>query len=122
MASAASYKGHAVGSTGNSASTGAEIGSDTEKVALEVNVEAVGLTPTVTVALEGSLDGVNWVACRVVPHDSETVASSGVYTTVGRRFLFLKTDLGHFYRFFRAVSSANTNVTFSTTIWAEDKD
>ena len=122
MSAVAQYPLHAVGSVGNASSVARDAGSDAEYVCLEVVIEAIGATPTVTIALEGSMDGTNFVACRHVPHDSETSAASQTYTTTGRRYLFLKSDLGAFFRFFRAVSSANTNVTFSTNLFTLDRD
>ncbi len=122
MAGTRSYALHAVGTTTNANSPSVNIEQDVEAVALEVNVEAVGATPTATFELQGSMDGNNWYTVRHVPSDSEVAASTAIYTTVGRRLHFLKTDLGQVYRFFRAVSSANTNVTFSSTLHVIDQD
>ena len=122
MSNVSQYALHSAGSTGNGSSSAVEISPDSEKVALEVIVSAVGATPTATFALEGSMDGSNFVAVRTVPSDSETAASSQAYTSVGRRMLFAKLDLGAFYRFYRSTVSANTNVTYQTNLHVLDAD
>ena len=99
-----------------------EPGGDVDEVAFEINVTAVGGTPTMTVQVEGSLDGTNFVVCRHVPNDSETVASAQTYTTTGRRYLFVTNHLGQFYRVFRLNVTANTNVTFDATAFANDEE
>ncbi len=122
MAGTRNYTLHAVGSVGNTNSPVAVIEQDIESVALEVFAEAVGATPTATFELQGSFDGTNWYTVRHVPSDSEVAGSQFVVTAVGRKLVFLKNDLGQTYRQYRAVSSANTNVTFSTYLYVIDRD
>jgi hypothetical protein len=60
-----------------------------------------GSTPTITVNLEGSVDGNNWI-----------IAATGTFTT-GQLQKLVKTA-GESYEFYRLNVTANTNVTVTT--------
>lgn len=106
------------GTTGNSASTdgGVEVlllgDAGYPQVAFQFVVEAVGATPTVTFKYQGSLDRLTWTdvayttgALAASSQATQTVTGTG--TTVN----FLA-DARLIYRFFRCVTTANTNVTY----------
>ena len=75
----------------------------------------VGATPTVTVAIEGSMDGGDWYAIpyRDTPIAADSIATFAITTaTLTRKFL--PTD--HAWRFIRLNYSANTNVTLTAEV------
>jgi hypothetical protein len=85
------------------------------RVGIEFQVEAIGATPTLTFAVEGSLDGINWVTLDTVSPDATVAASNApiTVTTVSKTWRYLD-GLG--LRFFSALRinvTANTNVTYS---------
>lgn len=101
------------GSTGNV--TGAAVGcADASRVAVQLVVEAVGGTPTVTWKAQGSHDGVNWYDVFYLTDASDTAtAATRTATAVGAQTLWLDRNGGsRFYAWYRIVTSANTNVTF----------
>lgn len=78
---------------------------------------AVGATPTVTVNLMGSVDGVNFFnvpyATSAAP-GTPTAAALTITTAVTSYFHLLA---NYAYRFFKLVYSANTNVTLTADVW-----
>lgn len=64
-----------------------------------------GATPTVTVALEGSLDGTNWVSLASATYTSGAVKN-------------LEKPVTGWYLYYRLTLSANTNVTVDAWIGA----
>lgn len=102
---------------GNGVSTNvADSGASTGPALLRIS-SAVGATPTVTVAIEGSMDGVNWYA---VPYaDSATPETTSVatfvITTATTVYKHLKP--GYSWRYLRLTYSANTNVTLTADVW-----
>lgn len=109
----------ATGATTTGGLGSADVGDYIDAVALEINVTVAGTTGTYQ--LEGSMDGSNWFAVTTIPNDTETAALTQTYTTTGRRLLFLKNDLGKFYRFYRVNATTLTGQTYSATLWAMDQ-
>ncbi|HEY6019306.1 MAG TPA: hypothetical protein VIY48_05195 [Candidatus Paceibacterota bacterium] len=99
------------GTTGNNTHAGVNV-NPSDRIGIAFVIEAVGATPTVTFAINGSQDGVNWVTAAIVAAATPgTVATtSGALTTVGQFHFFLPDPT--FYKYLRVVSSANTNVTY----------
>jgi hypothetical protein len=79
-----------------------------------VITSAIGATPTVTVNIQGSVDGVNWVN---VPYSAENtfsatwVVTALTITTAKTGFYVLQPGMG--WRMLKLVYSANTNVTLT---------
>ena len=120
MAAFNKYALAAAGRTGNNTHAGVEVSGDDEtgeKVVVEFIVEVIGATPTVTYALQGSFDNVNFdttgVAC--IPANSDTAAATRVVTTVS--YNHSHSSQGRIYRFYRLVTTLNTNVTYSANLW-----
>lgn len=107
----------ATAQTGNGASTDIlDRGTRTGPVGVQI-VSTVGGTPTVTVALEGSMDGTTWFA---VPYtDPATPDTSSVATfTITTATTTRKYVRGGFpYRYLRCFMSANTNVTLTIDVF-----
>jgi len=102
--------------TGNGDSTNiAKRGSrDTTRQGTLVLTTTVGATPTVTINIQGSGDGVNWV--NIAYSAENTIANPPVYVTTALTITTAKTGFynlspGQNYRFVKLVYSANTNVT-----------
>lgn len=108
------------GSTGN-ATLPAGSGLSTKPlgtVALQFVVEAIGATPTVTFKFQGSLDGVNWNDVLYLPAGSDTAtAATQVATTVSAVAVFVDRVTERQYKFYRVVTTANTNVTFRAELY-----
>jgi hypothetical protein len=88
-------------------------------VALQFVVEAVGATPTVTFKYQGSVDGVNWFDVPYLTPASDTLSqATTVVTAVGATLLWVDRALERSFKFFRVVTTANTNVTFRAELYA----
>lgn len=78
----------------------------------------VGATPTVTVAIEASADGVNWFTpayATLAAPETPTVAALAAITTATTSQYILRG--GHPWRFLRLNYSANTNVTLTADVF-----
>lgn len=115
---------HADGSTGTG--TGSELTLGTldggspfdQVVAVQVEVTAVGATPTMTFQLEGTLDGTNWFAVARYSESSDTVDVTAVtVTAVSRTVKYVDTIKRPLLKL-RVNVTANTNVTFNAKAWA----
>ena len=120
MAAFNKYVLAATGRTGNNTHTGVEVGGDdmtAEKVIVEFIVEVAGGTPTVTYSLQGSFDNVNYDATgiAIIPSNSDTAAATRVVTAVG--YTLGQTSQGRIFRFYRLVTSLNTNITYAANLW-----
>lgn len=108
------------GSTGNNNHAAVAPHPGSSRLALEFNVEAVGATPTVTYALQGSLSdspGANdWETIFTVPPGSDTAAANRVVTGVGKTIVYVSLSHIKFFSRLRLVTSANTNVTYSAKL------
>lgn len=101
--------------TGNSNSTNiVDRGPERGLAQLKI-VSTIGATPTVTVAIEGSLDGSDWspAAYTDTPISALSIATFTITTaTTTRKFL----PANQPWRFLRLVYSANTNVTLTADV------
>jgi hypothetical protein len=102
--------------TGNGDSTNVAVRGvrDTTRQGSVVITSAIGATPTVTINIQGSVDGVNWVN---VPYSAENtfsatwVVTALTITTAKTGFYVLQPGMG--WRMLKLVYSANTNVTLT---------
>ena len=104
--------------TGNADSTNTLDRGTIRRAALLKIVSTVGGTPTVTVNIQGSMDGASWYnvgyALSATP---ETVAVAAItITSATTGYYILRPE--HPWRFQKLVYSANTNVTLTVDIWA----
>lgn len=104
--------------TGNGDSTNtADRGSYTGYPGAVVITSTVGATPTVTVNIQGSVDGTNFYNIPyslVGTPETLTVAAITITTATTTTYL-LRPD--HAWRFLKLVISANTNVTLTATAY-----
>lgn len=102
------------GQTGNAVSTNVVDRNAGRGPGLLKIVSAIGATPTVTVNIEGSCDGVDWLnvpyATQAAP-ETPVVAALTITTAVTSYYRLRPL---HAWRFLRLVMSANTNVTLTT--------
>lgn len=109
------------GSTGTTAGTTIRTEGGYVAMGFQFVVEAVGATPTLTYRWEGSLDGTNWKPVAYITDAADTVAATDrVVTAVGVELLFLANPVARRYRYFRLVVTANTNVTYSAKLFADE--
>jgi hypothetical protein len=112
------------GSTGTGRKSAPGV-SHAPRMAIEVAVEAVGGTPTMTFTLQGLLPGgviataTDWIDLAYLDGDATVATSKAaiVVTAVGRTVKYLD---GLDLRFFDAVAiniTANTNVTFHASVY-----
>lgn len=107
--------------TGNVISPAVEVDSEESAVAFQFEVTVIGATPTVTYKWQGSLDGTNWDDVAYITAASDTVAATTrARTTVSVDTLFLANPLARIYRYYRLVTTLNTNVTFKARIFVPD--
>lgn len=91
---------------------------DTTRQGGLVLTTTVGATPTVTINILGSFDGVNYVN---IPYSAENtfsltwVVTALVITTAKTGFYMLEPDRG--WRYIKLAYSANTNVTTTADVW-----
>lgn len=120
-----SFTLHAKGTTGNGRQYIAQT-ADMSRAFLEFEVEAVGATPTVTFQVEGLVPGGNpataadWFLVALSQADATIAISNApiVVTAVGKTRRFIA---GLDVRAFDALAittSANTNVTYSSRLYA----
>ena len=77
-------------------------------------VSTIGATPSVTVNIQGSVDGVNFFNipyCEVATPETPSVASFAITTATTTRKILRP---NHPWRFIKFVLSANTNVTIAS--------
>lgn len=87
-----------------------------EPAALVVT-STVGATPTVTLNIQGSVDGTNWFNvpyALVATPETLTVGAITITTAVTTTYLLRP---GHAWRYLKTVRSANTNVTLTETAY-----
>lgn len=106
------------GSTGNNTHSSVFVNGTYEAVAFQFRVTAVGATPTVTWKVQGSADGTNWYDVAYVTDASDTAATTGrTMTAVGAQIEWLSNPVARRYKYFRLVTSANTNVTYTADLF-----
>jgi hypothetical protein len=103
------------GQTGTGASTHIADRGDHRGPALLKIVSLIGATPTVTIAIEGSLDGADWypVAYKDTPIAADSISTFVITTaTTTRKTL----PANQPWRYLRLTLSANTNVTITADV------
>jgi len=81
---------------------------------VQIDVSAVGATPTATFALEGSLDGNRWFSVPYRTPASDTSSNAAItLTAVGPAVFYVDPK---FVRFLRVRCTANTNVTIDSVL------
>ena len=120
-----------VASTGNNTHASQQINPDAESLCLVFTVEAVGATPTVTFKFQGSVEdetvsdaNSSWFDVPYVVAANETVAvATQVVTAVGNSPSWLVGGISNkFFRKYRLVTTANTNVTYSSKVVSQDEE
>jgi hypothetical protein len=100
-------------STGNVTGTGYDADPAASGHAFQFVVEAIGATPTVTWKIQGSWNNSNWFDLLYVTDASDTAATTArINTVVGADIIFLSNPVARQYKYYRVVTTANTNVTF----------
>lgn len=106
-----------VGTTGNGTFVQRAENADVFRAAMQFLVEAIGATPTVTFDWQGSVDGVNWTSIRYTTDITDAPAQGARAVTTQAAFPeWMYDQAGRFYRKFRVVVTANTNVTYSAVL------
>lgn len=103
--------------TGNGASTNVADRGAIRGPAAVVITSAIGATPTVTVDIQGSVDGTNFynVPYALVATPSSFVVTSLTITTAVTTTYLLQTDQA--WKYLRLNLSSNTNVTLTATAY-----
>lgn len=100
-------------STGNVTGAAFQMNPNDNGHAFQFVVEVAGATPTVTAKIQGSVDNVNWYDLLYVTDASDTPATTPLTkVAVGASIIYTSNAGVRFYKFYRVVTSANTNVTF----------
>jgi len=114
---ASSQKLAALASTGNNTHAAVSAPQQTQAVAAQLNVTIIGATPTITYEVQGSEDGVNFKPLSYTTPASATIQTGPrTRTTVSSDLIFLTPQANRLYRYYRVVTSANTNVTYDADI------
>ena len=104
-------------STGNITGTATDVNGG-ETVAFTFDVSAIGATPTVTYKYQGSADGVTFYNLAYVTDATDTLSvATRTATTVSQQIAFVSNPVARRYRYFRVVTTANTNVTYSASAY-----
>jgi len=108
----------ATGSNGSTTHGAVNSDPDSRMECFHFVVEAVGGTPTITFKVQGSLDGTNWTDIPYITGSSDTAATTGItVTATGVTPIWLANADARFYKQFRLVTSANTNVTYRCELY-----
>jgi hypothetical protein len=108
-------------STGSNTHAGFRADLSSDNLIVQFVVEAIGATPTVTWKIQGSMDspdGVtgNWYDCGYFTDAVVTDAvAARTATAVGAQVEFLNRP----FKWFRLVTSANTNVTYHGELYID---
>ena len=107
----------ATAQTGNFTSAVADRGGETTESGAIVITSAIGATPTVTVNIQGSVDGANFfnIPYALVATPATFVITAITITTAVTTTYLLQPDQP--WQFVRLVASANTNVTLTATAY-----
>ena len=109
------------GTTGNNTHTSVHVGSDYSTVVMQFVVEVTGATPTVTYKWQGSADNTNWYDIAFITDASDTLSvSTQVVTAVGASVHFSCNSSARRYKYYRLVTTANTNITYRGEIYLAD--
>lgn len=103
-----------VGSTGNNTHAAVTLPDRYDGLVMQMNVTAVGATPTITYKFQGSMDATTWFDVAYVTDANDTVAvATRSMTSVTSQIQFLSNPVARSYKYLRLVTSANTNVTYN---------
>jgi len=109
------------GTTGNNTHTAVHVGSDYSTIVLQFVVEVAGATPTVTYKWQGSADNTNWYDLAYITDASDTLAvSTRAVTAVGATIAWPSNPGARRYKYYRLVTTLNTNVTYRGEIYTAD--
>lgn len=115
----------AVGSTGNNTHPSVPIPQDVDTLAFEVEITAVGATPTITYKLQGTEDSngagdatLDWFDLMVLPAGSDTALATDTKTAVGVYEYFSDMERRPVAKV-RLVTSLNTNVTYESELYGD---
>jgi hypothetical protein len=109
------------GSTGNNTHSSLHVGSDYSSIVMQFVVEAIGATPTVTFKWQGSPDNTNWYDIAYTTDASDTLATAArTVTAAGASIQFTASPSMRRYKYYRLVTSANTNITYRGEIYTAD--
>lgn len=107
------------GATGNNTHAGVGLAPYANKVCAVLVIEAIGAGPTVTAKIQGTLDtsdindaSANWFDLPFLTDTNDTVGATITKVAVGAFPMWLSQSHSRFVRRVRAVTSANTNVTY----------
>lgn len=105
-----------VAQTGNGASTNVADRRGSTRAALVQIVSTIGATPTVTVAVQGSIDNTNWFSVPIadVATPTTVVVTTFAITTATTTTKIVQADTP--VRYLRLLYSANTNVTLTADV------
>jgi hypothetical protein len=105
-----------VAQTGNGASTNVADRRGSTRAALIQIVSTIGATPTVTVAVQGSIDNTNWFSVPIadVATPTTVVVTTFAITTATTTTKIVQADTP--VRYLRLLYSANTNVTLTADV------
>src|SRR5574343_389933 len=103
--------------TGNGDSTNVADRGLSQRGGSVVLTSAIGATPTVTVNIQGSVDGVTWfnIPYALVATPRTFVLTAMTITTEGTTTYLLQELV--FWRYLKLAYSANTNVTLTATAY-----
>ena len=105
-------------SSGNVTGTAFDVDPGAAGHAFQFVVETTGATPTVTWKIQGSWNSANWFDLLYVTDASDTAATTTrIVTTVGADLIFLSNPIARQYKFYRVVTTANTNITFRCEVY-----
>lgn len=118
---AMSQKLAALASTGNNTHAAVSVPSHAEAVSALFTVTVIGATPTVTYSVQGSDDGINFTPVQYITTSGSALgATPRVRTTVSTDLIHISSPRDRRYRFYRVVTSANTNVTYDADLITYD--
>lgn len=104
------------GSTGNNTHDSVYFGGTYEQLAIQLVVEAVGATPQITWKVQGSVDNERWYDLAYITDASDTVAVAAMTVNPTSqdqgKVIFISNPVARRYKYFRVVTSANTNTTY----------
>lgn len=103
--------------TGNGDSTNVvDTGAGTGPVLLKIT-STIGATPTVTLNIQGSADGVTWfnIPYSLSGTPTSQVVAAITITTATTAYYYLQPNYP--WRYLKTVRSANTNVTLTEDCW-----
>lgn len=113
------------GTTGNNTHTAIDFKfppvAAPQQVSFVFVVEAAGATPTVTFKYQGSHDNSNWFDLPYITDASDTLSqATRVVTATGASIQWLAGAHSRQFRFYRLVTTANTNVTYRSEIYVQN--